>query len=32
LGMVIVKIGFNILTIETQFWPSGQKIVAIGSP
>jgi hypothetical protein len=25
LGMGAVKIGLTILTIETQFWPNGQK-------
>ena len=25
LGMVMVKIGLTILTMETQFWPNGQK-------
>ena len=25
LGMVMVKIGLTILTIEPQFWPNGQK-------
>jgi hypothetical protein len=32
LGMVMVKIGLTILTIEPQFWPNGQKIVVIGPP
>jgi hypothetical protein len=31
-GMVMVKIGLSILTIETQFWPNGQKIVVIEPP
>jgi hypothetical protein len=31
-GMVMVKIGWTILTTETQFWPNGQKTVVIGLP
>jgi hypothetical protein len=28
-GILGIKIGLTILTIEAQFWPNGQKIVVI---